>query len=315
VFAADRRPRANTGLSIDRDAPREIASVRRRRLSGQTTGSGRICETSSDGVAIRPFPSTSPDEDLTDLAARPRRVALPDTDASQAWQLGHSGPRQLIGTDHDCARSKERFKALPHFHDRDRRVDVQLIHVRFRSTTDALPLGHAWVPGVDHSSSLISSIRSPTPPEARVRSHRTPFHLVIPSMPATDSPGNRRETGLETRFVSHREGLGLADEAPRNIRYSGAQGGDWGIAVSSKWLCSDRGLLGIHNQHARYRPARTSLKARHWRSRAIGPLRVREEGVRGGLTLLCTYGYAGEWGEPPADALWLRDSPVGLRPG
>src|SRR5438874_5963238 len=213
-------------------------------MSGQTTGSADV-ETSSDGVAIRPFTIDVPEEELTDLRRRINATRWPDreTDASQGVQLATiQALASYWGTDYDWRKFEERFKALPHLITEIDGVDVHFIHVR-SDHEDALPLvvTHGWPGSTIEQLKIIDPLTNPT---AHGASASDAFHLVIPSMPGHGFSGKPTVTGwdpirIAKAWVVLMKRLGYT-------RYV-AQGGDWGNAVTEQMaLQKPPELLGIH---------------------------------------------------------------------
>jgi hypothetical protein len=113
--------------------------------------------------------------------------------------------------------------------------------------------------------------------------------------------------------VTHREGVGDADAAPRLHAYV-AQGGDWGNAISEVMaLQQPPGLLGIHtNMPATVPPDIAKGLALHEAPPAT--LTADEKRAWGQLDYFYNrgLGYAIEMNNRPQTLYGIVDSPIGL---
>jgi pimeloyl-ACP methyl ester carboxylesterase len=280
-------------------------------MSGQTTGSADV-EASSDGVAIRPFNIDVPEEELTDLRSRINATRWPDreTDASQGVQLATiQALASYWGTEYDWRKFEERFKALPHFITEIDGVDIHFIHVR-SDHEDALPLvvTHGWPGSTIEQLKIIDPLTNPTEHGA---SASDAFHLVIPSMPGHGFSGKPTETGWDPIRIAKAWVVLM-----KRLGYTrfGAQGGDWGNAVSEQMaLLKPEGLLGIHTNMPATVPPDVS------KALATGgpePSGLSADEKKAYEVLDHFYatgtGYAGEMGNRPQTLYGVADSPVGL---
>jgi hypothetical protein len=82
-----------------------------------------------------------------------------------------------------------KLNALPEFMTEVDGLDIHFIHVRSQHEV-ALPLivDHGWPGSVIEQLKIIDPLVDPT---AHGASASDAFHVVIPSMPATDSPASR----------------------------------------------------------------------------------------------------------------------------
>ena len=255
---------------------------------------------------IRPFTIDVPEEQLADLRRRIIATKWPDRepDASQGVQLETiQALASYWATDYDWRKFEERFAALPHFITKIDGVDIHFIHVRSEHE-DALPLivTHGWPGSTIEQLKIIDPLTKPTEHGA---SASDAFHLVIPSLPGHGFSGKPTETGwdpirIARAWVELMNRLGYTEFV--------AQGGDWGNAVTEQMaLLKPPGLLGIHTNMPATVPPDISKAIAVRRPAAVGPLRRREEGIRGAGPLLRDRRRLRQRdGQPPADALRHR---------
>jgi pimeloyl-ACP methyl ester carboxylesterase len=187
-------------------------------------------------------------------------------------------------------------------------LDIHFIHVR--SHEDALPMiiTHGWPGSIIEQMKIIGPLTDPT---AYGGTAADAFHLVIPSLPGYGFSGKPTAPGwnpvtIAKAWATLMQRLGYT-------RYV-AQGGDWGNAVSEVMaLQQPPGLLGIHTNMAGHGASPTFQRRFRSRAAARRPHARRAKRV-GPARLLPTEGAGLRPGdvEPPADALRLVDSPVGL---
>src|SRR5258708_6012514 len=213
----------------------------------------------ADKDAIRPFQGNFPETELTELRRRINATKWPEretvTDATQGVQLTTiQALARYWGTEYNWRKVEARLKALPQFVTEIDGLDIHFIHVRSKHE-NALPLivTHGWPGSVIEQFKIIEPLTNPT---AHGASASDAFHLVIPSLPGYGFSGKPRAPGwnpvsIARAWATLMQGLGYT-------RY-GAQGGDWGNAVSEVMaLQQPPGLLGIHPNMAATVPANIS---------------------------------------------------------
>ncbi|ATE63958.1 epoxide hydrolase family protein [Rhizorhabdus dicambivorans] len=191
-------------------------------------------------MAIEPFRIDIPQAKLDRIAAK---LALsevgyaPEDDAD--WRYG-TDARWLAGlldhwrTRYDWRRCEARLNALPHFRTRIDGIDIHFIHVRGTGPARPFPLllTHGWPGSVLEFLGVIEPLSA------------MGFDLVIPSLPGYGFSG-RPPRPIGPAGVA-RLWRKLMTEALGYQRF-GAQGGDWGSAVTAA-LGADHGdvLSAIH---------------------------------------------------------------------
>ena len=188
-----------------------------------------------------------PDSVLTDLRGRLERTRLPDQIPDTGWEYGSDRAYmdellEYWRTQYDWRQHEEALNALPHFKAEIDGVDLHFIHIRSREPR-AIPLviTHGWPGSVYEFMDVTGPL---TDPVAHGGDATDAFHLVLPSMPGYGFSGRARDRGMSVDRVAD-----LVAGLMKQLGYDryGAQGGDWGSAVSA-WLA--RGyperLIGIH---------------------------------------------------------------------
>ncbi|GGG25644.1 epoxide hydrolase [Rhodococcoides trifolii] len=197
-------------------------------------------------MAAEPFTVTITDAEVEDLRERLRRTRWPEPQPVDDWSQGVpiAYARELCRSwaeDYDFG-FPERVNAFPQFRDTVDGLGIHFLHVR-SPEPDAFPLvlTHGWPGSVLEFLNIIGPLTDP-------RSHggdpADAFHVVAPSLPGygwSDKPSttgwgvNRIAAAWDTLMTS----LGYT-------RY-GAQGGDWGSAVSGALggVAPDR-VAGVH---------------------------------------------------------------------
>ena len=196
---------------------------------------------------MKPFEIHIDESVLNDLQQRLGRVRLPDQIEESAWDYGTnlSYLKELIDywrTKFDWREQERKLNALNHFKTTIDGLDIHFIHQRSKEP-DALPLviTHGWPGSVAEFQKVIGPLTDPVAHGGRAEDA---FHVVCPSIPGYGFSDNPRERG----FNSDRVGEVVAKLMARlgYTRY-GAQGGDWGAAVTS-WLGGHDAehVVGIH---------------------------------------------------------------------
>jgi pimeloyl-ACP methyl ester carboxylesterase len=270
-------------------------------------------KTGSDGVAIRPFDPTFPEEELTELRRRIKATRWPERetvkDLSQGTQLGTI--QKLAGywaTEHDWRKCESKLRALPNFLTEIDGLDIHFIHVRSKHE-DALPLivTHGWPGSVVEQLKIIDPLTNPT---AHGASASDAFHLVIPSMPGYGFSGKPTATGWGPQRIARAWNVLM-----KRLGYTKyvAQGGDWGALVT-QLMGADAPpeLLGIHTNMPGAVPDEIE-KALNAGEPAPGGLSAEERQAYEQLASFYKHlAYAQIMGSRPQTLTGLADSPVGL---
>jgi len=196
---------------------------------------------------IRPFRIAIPQADLDDLNDRLDRTRWPDELPDIGWRYGVPLDylRELAAYwrhAYDWRAAEARLNAWPQFTTTIDGANLHFAHIR-SPEPDATPLvmTHGWPGSIVEFEAIVEPL---TNPRAYGGDAGDAFHLVLPSIPGFGLSGPTRETGWEFRRVARAVAalmgrLGYA-------RY-GAQGGDWGSAISRELglMHPDR-VIGVH---------------------------------------------------------------------
>ena len=201
----------------------------------------------TDAAAVAPFRLAVPDAELADLRERLRRTRWPDAETVGDWSQGIplAYLRELCAHWRDAYdwRSLEaRLNALGQCRTEIDGLGIHFLHVR-SPQPDALPLliTHGWPGSVVEFLKVIGPL---TDPAAHGGDAADAFHVVCPSLPGY---------GFSDKPASRGWGVGRIAAAWAELmarlgydRY-GAQGGDWGAAVTTRLGEVDADhLAGIH---------------------------------------------------------------------
>ncbi len=205
---------------------------------------------SGGGDGVEPFRVAVAEAELEDLRARLARTRWPRAGTVPDWSQGVPVEyvRELCEywrTGYDWRRLEERLNALPQFRTEVGGLGIHFLHVR-SPEPDALPLvmTHGWPGSV---LEFLGAIGPLTDPVAHGGAPGDAFHLVIPALPGYGFSDAPREPGWNT------DRIGRAwTELMARLGYQryGAQGGDWGSAVSRAVARHDpERVVGIHLNH------------------------------------------------------------------
>jgi pimeloyl-ACP methyl ester carboxylesterase len=198
-------------------------------------------------MKIEPFRIAIPDAVLADLRERLRRTRWPDQIEGAGWTYGTDGAylRELVAywiEKFDWRAQEAALNRFPQFRAAVDGFGVHFIHARGKGPKP-LPLliSHGWPGSVAEFTEIIDPLADPA---AHGGDPADAFDVVAPSLPGYGFSDRPREPGWDVMrvaalFARLMEGLGYA-------RY-GAQGGDWGAAVSTALgtAFADR-VCGIH---------------------------------------------------------------------
>ncbi len=174
---------------------------------------------------INPFRISVPDADLADLKERLARTRWPEAECVDDWSQGIplSYTRELAdywANEYDWRAREAALNRFDQFTTEIDGLDIHFIHQR-SSDDDAFPLliTHGWPGSIVEFHKVIEPLTA------------SGFHVVCPSLPGYGFSGKPSGTGW---------GVGKIAEAWETLmsrlgyeRY-GAQGGDWGAAVTTQ---------------------------------------------------------------------------------
>ena len=199
------------------------------------------------GPDILPFRIDIPQADIEDLHQRLRNTRWPDELPGAGWNYGIplSYVRDLTeywATAYNWRENEARLNEFPQFTTSIDGQNVHFLHVRTQEA-NALPLliTHGWPGSIVEFVKIIGPL---VDPRAHGGDPADAFHVVAPSIPGYGFSGPTREAGwdvkrIATAFAKLMSRLGYQ-------RY-GAQGGDWGSAISRQLgqLDPDH-VIGLH---------------------------------------------------------------------
>ncbi len=197
--------------------------------------------------AIRPFRIAVDDAVLDDLRARLRRTRWPEAELVGDWSQG--APLAWIqdvcrywAEDYDWRRREALLNRFAQSTTTIDGLDIHFVHVR-SPHPEAMPLiiTHGWPGSIVEFHKVIEPLADPT---AHGGNAADAFHVICPSLPGFGFSAKPAGTGwgvdrIAAAWAVLMDRLGYA-------RY-GAQGGDWGSAVTTSLGAQDpQHCAGIH---------------------------------------------------------------------
>jgi pimeloyl-ACP methyl ester carboxylesterase len=196
---------------------------------------------------IKPFRIAVPDEVLEDLRARLRNTRWPEAELVDDWSQGV--PLRWIremcrywADDYDWRYREAALNRFDQFVTEIDGLDIHFIHAR-SPHADAMPLliTHGWPGSVVEFHKVIEPL---TDPVAFGGAAADAFHVVCPSLPGFAFSGKPTATGWGTERIAQ---AWITLMARLGYGRYGAQGGDWGSAVTAAIGGLDAGhCAGIH---------------------------------------------------------------------
>lgn len=199
------------------------------------------------GDTIVPFLADAPQALLDDLRRRLALTRWPDRETVQDWSQGAPLDRmqalvEYWTSSYDWRRCEATLNSWPQFRTIIDGLPIHFLHVK--SPQDgAMPilLTHGWPGSV---LEFLNAIPALVDPVAHGGSAGDAFDVVIPSLPGYGFSGKPDATGWGTERIANAWATLM-----QRLGYSrfGAQGGDWGSAVT-RAMAAMRvpGLAGIH---------------------------------------------------------------------
>jgi pimeloyl-ACP methyl ester carboxylesterase len=210
--------------------------------------------------APRPFTVQIPDAAVQDLRDRLCRTRWPDRETVDDWSQGVPlGYVQELcaywADDYDWRAAEQRLHAYPQFMLELFDLDIHFLHVR-SPVEDALPLviTHGWPGSVVEFLNVLDRL---TNPKAHGGSDDDAFHVVCPSLAGYGFSGKPARPGWSVERIADAWARLMA--ALGYDRY-GAQGGDWGAAVTTAIGQRDPShVAGIHLNMPMVGPDRSTM--------------------------------------------------------
>jgi len=185
---------------------------------------------------IRPYRIAVPDEVLTDLRDRLDRTRWPERECVEDWSQGIplDYTRELAAYwahDYDWRAREASLNRFDQFVTEIDGLDIHFIHQR-SANPDALPLiiTHGWPGSVVEFHKVIEPLTED-------------FHVVCPSLPGYGFSAKPTRTGWSVERIAEAWATLMA-----RLGYDryGAQGGDWGSAVTTQMGRNGQGCIAIH---------------------------------------------------------------------
>ena len=256
-------------------------------------------------TAVTPFHLSIPDEALTDLRERLVRTRLPSAetvpDTSQGPKLAAMETLKKHWLEqYDWRACESLLNGFGQFQTEIDGLPIHFLHVRSQQP-HALPLllTHGWPGSVLEFRKVIEPL---TDPVKHGGSAEDAFDVIIPSLPGFGFSGQPTEAGWDigrvaSAWATLMERLGC--------KKWGAQGGDWGAAVTLMLgHIAPSGLAGIHLNFVMYQPTPDEMANADAEEQAM---MASAQNYQQRLS-----GYAQVQGtRPQAVAYALSDSPIG----
>ena len=219
---------------------------------------------------IRPYRIDVPAAVLDDLKERLSRTRWPESETVDDWSQGIplAYTRELAAYWADGYDWRSREAALnrfDHYLTEIDGLDIHFIHQR-SPHDDALPLviTHGWPGSVVEFHKVIEPLVNP--PSGRAEDA---FHVICPSLPGYGFSGRPTHTGWGVEKIAE-----AWETLVGRLGYDryGAQGGDWGAAVTTQIGRNGGHCVGIHLNMPIAKPVAGS--ADYHRGRSTGPGRI-----------------------------------------
>jgi microsomal epoxide hydrolase len=202
---------------------------------------------STSGEAIHPFKVAIPQADIDDLRNRLGRTRWPDELPGAGWKYGiplgyMKELAEYWRTAYDWRMHEARLNSFPQFTTTIDGQNVHFLHVK-SPEPNALPLivTHGWPGSVVELLEVIGPLADP---RAHGGDPRDAFHIVAPSIPGYGFSGPTHEAGWD-----HKRVASAFRELMSRLGYDryGAQGGDWGSAISRQLgIIDSEHMVGLH---------------------------------------------------------------------
>ncbi len=195
---------------------------------------------------VRPFKIDVPDQDLVDLNRRIEATRWPESESVQDWSQGVplAYTQELArywANGYDWRARETALNEFDQYMTEVAGLDIHFIHQR-SPHDDAFPLviTHGWPGSIVEFHKVIDPLTNPTDHGGDASEA---FHVVCPSLPGYGFSAKPTEAGWGI------EKIALAwDELMRRLGYDhyGAQGGDWGAAITAQIGRNAGACVAIH---------------------------------------------------------------------
>jgi pimeloyl-ACP methyl ester carboxylesterase len=235
---------------------------------------------------VRAWNIAIPEADLSDLRDRLGRTRWPECETVEDWSQGVplTYIRELCGYwagGYDWRATEARLNRHPQFRTELDGLGIHFIHAR-SPHPDALPIvvTHGWPGSIVEFDKVIDPLTDPT---AHGGNAADAFHVVCPSLPGYGFSDKPAAAGWQVERIARAWAALMARLG--YARY-GAQGGDWGGAVTASIGRQDAAhVAGIHLMTVAGGAAGASVPV-------TGPLTAKEEAALAALADHRQYGSA-----------------------
>lgn len=196
---------------------------------------------------VRPFTIDIDDEALADLRRRIVSTRWPESECVEDWSQGMplAYTQELAdywANQYDWRGAETELNRFDHFMTEVQGLDIHFIHQR-SPHADAFPLiiTHGWPGSIMEFNKVIEPLTNPTEHGGRAEDA---FHVVCPSL-----PGYGFSQKPDTQGTGVAKVAAMWDQLMVRLGYDtyGAQGGDWGSAVTAQIGRDNLGhCAGIH---------------------------------------------------------------------
>jgi epoxide hydrolase len=195
---------------------------------------------------IRPFEIAVSDEDLADLRQRIKSTRWPEPEVVDDWSQGI--PLSYVqevaaywADEYDWRRGETALNRFDQFITDIDAVDIHFIHQR-SAHADAFPviLTHGWPGSIVEFHKVIEPLTNPT---AYGGAAEDALHIICPTLPGYGFSGKPKTAGWGVEKIAK-----AWAELMDRLGYDrfGAQGGDWGSAVTTQMGRDGGNCAGIH---------------------------------------------------------------------
>ena len=183
---------------------------------------------------ITPFTINTPEEQLTDLRNRINNTRWAEEECVNDWSQGIplTYVREIAdywANQYDWRKSEQYLNTFDHFQTNIDDLDIHFIHQK-SPHPDAYPLiiTHGWPGSIVEFHKVIQPLVDPTKHGGKAEDA---FHVVCPSLPGYGFSGKPSQAGWGVEKIAE-----TWDQLMVRLGYEnyGAQGGDWGAAVTTQ---------------------------------------------------------------------------------
>ena len=197
-------------------------------------------------TAVRPFTISIPDEDLIDLGRRLKSTRWPEAEGVGDWSQGI--PLAYVqevaaywARDYNWRRAEAALNRFEQFVTEIDGVNIHFIHQR-SPHDDAFPviMTHGWPGSIVEFHKVIEPLTNPT---AHGGKAEEALHIICPTLPGYGFSGKPATAGWGVEKIA---GAWATLMARLGYDRFGAQGGDWGAAITTQIGRDGGNCAGIH---------------------------------------------------------------------